>query len=43
VPRDLVSWPLRERPLDELHLLGFPVVRGCGKRLLAEPGDKVPV
>jgi hypothetical protein len=33
---------LRERPLDELHLLVFPVVHGRGKRLLAVPSDKVP-
>jgi dihydrofolate reductase len=37
----LVSWLLRERLLDELHLLVFPVALGRGKRLLAEPGDKV--
>ena len=34
----LVSWLLRERPPDELHLLVVLVVPGCGKRLLAEPG-----
>jgi dihydrofolate reductase len=39
----LVSWLLREGLLDELHLLVFPVVLGHGKRLFAEPGDKVPL
>jgi dihydrofolate reductase len=39
----LVSWLLREGLLDELHLLVFPVVLGHGKRLFAEPDDKVPV
>lgn len=38
-----VSWLLRERPLDELHLLVFPVMPGHGKRLLAAPADKVPL
>jgi len=33
-----VSWLLRERQLDELHLLVFPVVPGGGKRLLALSG-----
>jgi dihydrofolate reductase len=39
----LVTWLLREGLLDELHLLVFPVVLGHGKRLFAEPGDKVPL
>ena len=37
----MVSWLLRDRPPDELHRLAFPVVSGCGKRLLAEPGGKM--
>jgi dihydrofolate reductase len=37
----LVSWLLRKGLLDELHLLVFPVVLGRGKRLFADPGDKV--
>jgi dihydrofolate reductase len=39
----LVSWLLREGLLDELHLLVFPVVLGRGKRLFAEPGEKLPL
>jgi dihydrofolate reductase len=39
----LVAWLLREGLLDELHPLVFPVVLGHGKRLFAEPGDKVPL
>src|SRR5260370_1373005 len=39
----LVSWLLREGLLDELHLFVFPVVLGSGKRLFAEPGDKLPL
>jgi dihydrofolate reductase len=39
----LVGWLLREGLLDELHLLVFPVVLGGGKRLFAEPGDKLPL
>jgi hypothetical protein len=37
----MVSWLLRDRPPDVLHRLAFPVVSGCGKRLLAEPGGKM--
>lgn len=37
----MVSWLLRDRPPDELRRLAFPVVSGCGKRLLAEPGGKM--
>jgi hypothetical protein len=36
----LVSWLPRERPLDELHPLVFPVVHGRGKRLLAAPATR---
>jgi dihydrofolate reductase len=39
----LASWLLREGLLDELRLLVIPVVLGHGKRLFAEPGDKVPL
>jgi len=39
----LVCWLLREGLLDELHLFVFPVVLGSGKRLFAEPGDKLPL
>ena len=39
----LVSWLLRHGLLDRLDLLVFPVVLGHGKRLFAEPGDKVPL
>jgi dihydrofolate reductase len=39
----LVGWLLREGLLDELHLLVFPVVLGGGKRLFAEPGDRLPL
>jgi dihydrofolate reductase len=39
----LVSSLLREGLLDELHLFVFPVVLGPGKRLFAEPGDKLPL
>ena len=39
----LVSSLLREGLLDELHLFVFPVVLGSGKRLFAEPGDKLPL
>lgn len=39
----LVSWLLREGLLDELHLFVFPVVLSSGKRLFAEPGDKLPL
>jgi dihydrofolate reductase len=38
----LVSWLLRERLLDELHLLVHPVVLGAGKKLFTE-GEKVPL
>ena len=41
--RFLVGWLVREGPLDELHLLIFPVVLGHGMRLFAESGDKVPL
>ena len=39
----LVSWLVRQGLLDELHLLVFPVVLGHGKRLFAEPGNRVPL
>jgi dihydrofolate reductase len=39
----LVSSLLREGLLDELHLFVFPVVLGSGKRLFAEPGDRLPL
>lgn len=41
----LVRWLLRERLLDELHLLVFPVVMGTGTRLFTEgtePADLGP-
>jgi len=41
----LVRWLLRERLLDELHLLVFPVVMGGGTRLFSEgtqPADLGP-
>ena len=40
VQRDLASWLPRDRPPDDLHLLAFPIVSGCGKRVFAEPGGK---
>jgi len=36
----LVTWLLRQRLLDELDLLVFPVVAGQGKRLFGGDGDK---
>jgi dihydrofolate reductase len=39
----LVSWLLQESLLDELHLLVFPVVLGCGKRLFRHGGEKTPL
>jgi len=37
----LARWLLRNRLLDELHLLVFPVVLGGGKRLFEDGGDRV--
>lgn len=37
----LLRWLLRNRLLDELHLLVFPVVLGGGKRLFEDGGDRV--
>ncbi len=37
----LVRWLLRNRLLDELHLLVLPVVLGGGKRLFEDGGDRV--